>query len=163
TLQDTTSKPVAEQPKSKLVPISSKKTKDKSELSTGASTSRTIAREKQPLEPGKQDKAKKKRKSKQDEAESKGEALDDEASEGKETSRTPIEEQSAEKQKKKKKKKDKTLKGKSSSSQSKLEAASTPSAETMPQQLNVGTDPPRKDGPMPTIVEETSPDATVKQ
>ncbi|MCI49045.1 hypothetical protein A2U01_0070288, partial [Trifolium medium] len=33
----------------------------------------------------------------------------------------------------------------------------------MPQQLNVGTDPPRKDGPMTTIVEETSPDATVKQ
>ncbi|MCI78738.1 hypothetical protein A2U01_0100009, partial [Trifolium medium] len=35
---DTISKPVAEQPKSKLVPTSSKKTKGKSELSTGAST-----------------------------------------------------------------------------------------------------------------------------
>ncbi|MCI18924.1 hypothetical protein A2U01_0040079, partial [Trifolium medium] len=33
----------------------------------------------------------------------------------------------------------------------------------MPQQLNVGTDQPQKDGPMPTIVEETSPDVTVRQ
>ncbi|MCI32342.1 hypothetical protein A2U01_0053555, partial [Trifolium medium] len=75
----------------------------------------------------------------------------------------PTKEKSAEKQKKKKKKKDKTHQGKSSFSQSKPEAASTPSAETMPQQLNVGTDPPQKDDPMPTIVEETSPDTTVKQ
>ncbi|MCI38648.1 hypothetical protein A2U01_0059876, partial [Trifolium medium] len=70
---------------------------------------------------------------------------------------------SAERQKKKKKKKNKTHKDKFSSIQSKLEAASTPSVETMPQQLNVGTDPPPKDGPMPTIVEETSPDTIVKQ
>ncbi|MCI81511.1 hypothetical protein A2U01_0102785, partial [Trifolium medium] len=70
---DTTSKPVAEQPKSKLVPTSLKKNKGKFELSTGASTTSAIANEQQPLEPGKQDKAKKKRKSKQDEAESKDE------------------------------------------------------------------------------------------
>ncbi|MCI44916.1 hypothetical protein A2U01_0066155 [Trifolium medium] len=61
---DTTSKLVPEQPKSKLVPTSSTKTKGKSELSTGAGTASTIANEKQPLEPGKPDKAKKKRKSK---------------------------------------------------------------------------------------------------
>ncbi|MCI42196.1 hypothetical protein A2U01_0063432, partial [Trifolium medium] len=36
-------------------------------------------------------------------------------------------------------------------------------AETMPQQPNIGTDPPSRDGFMPTIVEETSPDTTVKQ
>ncbi|MCI75368.1 hypothetical protein A2U01_0096637, partial [Trifolium medium] len=77
----------------------------------------------------------KKRKSRQDEAESKDETLNDEAGEGKEVSRTPIKKKSAEKQKKK----DKTHKDKSSSSQSKLGTASTPSAETMPQQLNVGT------------------------
>ncbi|MCI54190.1 hypothetical protein A2U01_0075439, partial [Trifolium medium] len=67
-------------------------------------------------------------------------------------------EKSAEKQKKKKKKKDKTHKSTSSSSKSNLEATSTPREETVPQQLNVGTDPPRKDDPMPTIIEETSPD-----
>ncbi|MCI62699.1 hypothetical protein A2U01_0083956, partial [Trifolium medium] len=61
--QDTTNKPVVEQPKSKLVPTSSKKTKGKTELSTGASTASTVAKEKQPLEPGKQDKAKKKKRS----------------------------------------------------------------------------------------------------
>ncbi|MCH94724.1 hypothetical protein A2U01_0015689, partial [Trifolium medium] len=123
------------------------KTKGKSELSTGASTASTIEKEKQPLEPGKQDKAKKKRKNRQDEAESKDETLNDAASEGKAASRSPTEEKSAEKRKKKKKKKkkDKTHKGKSSSSQSKLDAASTPSEETMPQQLNVGTDPLQKE------------------
>ncbi|MCI30603.1 hypothetical protein A2U01_0051813, partial [Trifolium medium] len=52
-----TSKLVAEHPKSKLVPTSSKKAKGKFELSTGASTSSTIAKEKQLLELGKQDKA----------------------------------------------------------------------------------------------------------
>ncbi|MCI61057.1 hypothetical protein A2U01_0082313, partial [Trifolium medium] len=31
------------------------------------------------------------------------------------------------------------------------------------QQFDVGTDPPQKDDPLPTIVEETSPDSTVKQ
>ncbi|MCI88541.1 hypothetical protein A2U01_0109828, partial [Trifolium medium] len=41
--QDTTSKPVAKQPKSTLVPTSSKKTTGKSELSTGASTASIIA------------------------------------------------------------------------------------------------------------------------
>ncbi|MCI37395.1 hypothetical protein A2U01_0058619, partial [Trifolium medium] len=65
---DTTSNPVTEQPKPKLVPTSSKKNKDKLELSTGASTTSAIADEQHPLEPGKHDKAKKKRKSKQDEA-----------------------------------------------------------------------------------------------
>ncbi|MCI62392.1 hypothetical protein A2U01_0083649, partial [Trifolium medium] len=60
-LHDTMSKPVAEQPKSKLMPASSKKTKDKSEFSTGASVASTIENEKQTLEPGKQDKAKKKK------------------------------------------------------------------------------------------------------
>ncbi|MCI47616.1 hypothetical protein A2U01_0068858, partial [Trifolium medium] len=72
-------------------------------------------------------------------------------------------EKSAEKQKKKKKKKHKIHKDTSSPSQSKLGAASTPRAESMPQQLDVGTDPPPKDGFMPTIIEETSPDTTVKQ
>ncbi|MCI39413.1 hypothetical protein A2U01_0060644, partial [Trifolium medium] len=122
---DTTSKPVAEQPKPILVPTSSKKTRGKSELSTETSTASAIAKEKQPLEPGKQDKAKKKRKSKQDEAESKDETLNDEASEEKEASHISTKDKYAEKKKKKKKKKDKTHKGKSSSSQSKLDAAST--------------------------------------
>ncbi|MCI76159.1 hypothetical protein A2U01_0097428, partial [Trifolium medium] len=76
-------KPVAEQPKSKLVPASSKKTKGKSEFSTGASIASTIEKEKQPLEPGKQDKAKKKKRNRQDKAESKDETLTDETIEGK--------------------------------------------------------------------------------
>ncbi|MCI05704.1 hypothetical protein A2U01_0026757, partial [Trifolium medium] len=103
----------------------------------------------------------KKRKSKQDEAEGKDETLNNEVGEGKEASSAPTQEKSAEKQKKKKK--NKTHKDKSSSSQSKLEVASTPSAEIMPQEPNIGTDPPPKDGLMPTIVEETSPDTTIKQ
>ncbi|MCI76388.1 hypothetical protein A2U01_0097658, partial [Trifolium medium] len=40
--QDTTSKPVDEPPKSKLVPTSSKKNKGKLELSIGASTASAI-------------------------------------------------------------------------------------------------------------------------
>ncbi|MCI37617.1 hypothetical protein A2U01_0058841, partial [Trifolium medium] len=89
-------------------------------------------------------KAKKKKRNIQDEAESKDETLTDETIELKEASRTPTKEKSAEKQKKKNKKKDKTHKSNSSSSKSNLEANSTPHEETKPQQLNIGTDPPRK-------------------